>query len=111
MELIASILVAVIVVELYVWLPKISEWLLEFAVRQLRAEDQERCLEEWKAQLDDLPNTIVRLVHALSFTAAARQINADFCEDKLDELNQRLNNLLEIQSPQSGEYRNHQTNA
>jgi hypothetical protein len=49
MELIASILVAVIVVELYVWLPKISEWLLEFAVRQLRAEDQERCLEEWKA--------------------------------------------------------------
>jgi hypothetical protein len=96
MELIASILVAVIVVELYVWLPKISEWLLEFAVRQLRAEDQERCLEEWKAQLDDLPNTIVRLVHALSFTAAARQINADFCEDKLDEFNQRLNNLLEI---------------
>jgi hypothetical protein len=95
-ELVASVVLAVIVVELYAWLPRISEWLLELAVRQLRAEDRERCREEWKAQLDNLPNTVVRLVHALSLTAAATQINMDFCEDKLDELNQRLKHLHDI---------------
>lgn len=96
MELLASILVAVVVVELYAWLPKISECLCELAVSVVHAEDRERCREEWKAQLDSLPNTIARAVHALSLLGAARQINAEFYEDKLNALGMRLENVADI---------------
>jgi len=95
-EFLASILVAIIVVELYAWLPKIAEWLRELAVSRVRAEDRERCREEWKERLNGLPNTVIRVVDAFSLLGAARQINADVCEDKLAELNTRLANLSDI---------------
>jgi hypothetical protein len=95
-ELIDSLLIALVVVELYAWLPRISEWLLDLAVRRIRTEEKERCREEWKAQLDSLPNTLVRLVHALSLTAAASQIDAEFCEEKLVRLKERLSHTLDL---------------
>lgn len=96
MEFLASILVAIIVVELYAWLPKIAEWLRELAVSRVRAEDRERCREEWKERLNGLPNTVIRVVDAFSLLGAARQINADACEDKLAELNTRLAHISDI---------------
>jgi hypothetical protein len=86
MELVISVIVGILIVEAYVWLPKISEWLIERAVQRLRSEDQDRCREEWKAGLDALPNTVIKLVHALSYLGAARRINADFFENKLTEI-------------------------
>jgi hypothetical protein len=86
MELVISVVVGILIVEAYVWLPKISEWLIERAVQRLRSEDQDRCREEWKAGLDALPNTAIKLVHALSYLGAARRINADFFENKLTEI-------------------------
>jgi hypothetical protein len=58
MELLISIIVGVLIVEIYAWLPQISSWLIRRAVDRLRAEDKERCREEWNAQLDALPNTV-----------------------------------------------------
>src|SRR5271165_4733135 len=87
MELVISIVIGILVVEAYAWLPKTSEWLTERAVLRLRSEDQDRCREEWKAGLDALPNTVIRLVHALSYLGAAQKINADFFESNLTEIN------------------------
>jgi hypothetical protein len=87
MELVISIVIGILIVEAYAWLPKISEWLIERAVQRLRSEDQDRCREEWKAGLDALPNTVIKLVHALSYLGAAKRINADFFENKLTEIN------------------------
>jgi hypothetical protein len=87
MELVISVVVGILIVEAYVWLPKISEWLIERAVQCLRSEDQDRCREEWKAGLNALPNTAIKLVHALSYLGAARRINADFFENKVTEIN------------------------
>jgi hypothetical protein len=87
MELVISVVLAILVVEAYAWLPKISEWLTERAVLRLRSEDQDRCREEWKAGLDALPNTVIRLVHALSYLGAAQKINADVFESNLAEIN------------------------
>ncbi len=67
-------------------MPKISEWLIERGVQRLRSEDQDRCREEWKAGLDALPNTIIKLVHALSYLGAARRINADFFENRFTKI-------------------------
>ena len=66
MELVISIVIGILIVEGYAWLPTISQWLVNLTVRQLPAEHQERCREEWTANLNALPNTLVRLVHALS---------------------------------------------
>ena len=60
--------------------------IIERAVQRLRSEDQDRCREEWKAGLDALPNTVIKLVHALSYLGAARRINADFFQNKLTEI-------------------------
>lgn len=87
MELVISVVIGILIVEAYVWLPKISEWLIERAVQRLRSEDQDRCREEWKAGLDALPNTVIKLVHALSYLGAAHRINADVFENKLTEIN------------------------
>ena len=57
MELVISVVIGLLIVEVYAWLPKISEWLIERAVQRLRSEDQDRCREEWKAGLDAFPNT------------------------------------------------------
>lgn len=87
MELVISVVVGVLIVEAYVWLPKVSEWLIERAVQRVRSEDQDRCREEWKAGLDALPNTAIKLAHALSYHGTARRINADFFENELTEIN------------------------
>jgi hypothetical protein len=101
-ELGLSVLIAILVIELYAWLPRISEWLLEFAVHRLRPEDQERCREEWKAQLNCLPNTVVRVIHAFSLMPAAGQINADFYSDRFNDLKRRFQQLAALHS-QNGE--------
>ena len=88
MELIVSILAGVIIIEVYAWVPYFSKWLLERTVRRVCVEDQERCREEWYADLDALPNTLVKLWFALSnFSGgAADRINADFFEAKCGEI-------------------------
>ena len=93
MELVISLLLSILLIELYAWLPTLSEWLLEHAVRRLRTEDQERFREEWKADLNERPNTIVRLIQALSYNVAARRINEELLEDKLTEIELSLKAL------------------
>jgi hypothetical protein len=60
---------------------------IEREVQRLRREDQIRCREEWRAGLDALPNSVAKLIHALSYLGAANRINGDFYESKLDEIN------------------------
>jgi oligoendopeptidase F len=87
MERVISVVITILVAEAYAWLPKSLEWLNERAVLRLRREDQDRCREEWKADLDALPNTLIKLVYALSNLGAAQKINADSFENSLTEIN------------------------
>jgi hypothetical protein len=86
MELVISIVIGIPIVEAYAWMPKISGWLIEREVQRLRREDQNRCREEWRAGLDALPNSVPKLIHALSYLGAAHRINGDFFENKLTEI-------------------------
>jgi hypothetical protein len=74
MELIVSVLAGFLIVEVYSWLPYLSNWLLERAVRRVRAEDRDRCREEWNADLDALPNTMIKIFYALRYSALVLQI-------------------------------------
>jgi hypothetical protein len=82
-ELMISVVIGILIVEAYAWLPKLSEWLIDRAVQPLRSEDQNRCREEWMAGLAALPNTLIRLVHALSYIGAAHKINAECFERRI----------------------------
>jgi hypothetical protein len=77
MDLLISILIGLAMIELYAWLPKASEWLLDLAIRSLPDEERERCHEEWAAALEALPNTLAKLWHAVSFVVAACTIRSD----------------------------------
>lgn len=90
MELAISIVVGVLLIEVYAWLPKISEWLIDRAVFKLLPEDQARCREEWKAGLEALPNSGAKLLHAFSFSFAVRTINAASMEANLEQIGHEL---------------------
>jgi hypothetical protein len=98
MELVISIVIGILMVEAYAWLPKLSEWLIDKAVQPLRNEDRDRCREEWKAGLEALPNTLIRLVHALSYVGAAHRINTEVSESKLVELDALIEECIKKRS-------------
>ena len=93
MELVTALLLPILLVELYTWLPAISEWVLEFNVRRLCVENREQFREEWKANLDAFPNTIVKLIHALSYTVAVSRINKELFDDNLATIGQELQQI------------------
>lgn len=93
MELITALLLPILLVELYTWLPAISEWVLELNVRRLCIENRDQFREEWKANLDAFPNTIVKLIHALSYTVAASRINKELFDDELVKISQNFHKL------------------
>jgi hypothetical protein len=95
MDLLISGIVGIIIMEAYAWLPLISNWLLDRAVKQLRQQDQDRCREEWMAGLAALPNTFARLFHAISFIPAAQRINNASFEAELDELDAGIREVAE----------------
>lgn len=77
MDLLIAILIGLATIEVYAWLPKASGWLLNLAIRSLPDEERERCQEEWTAALEALPNTLAKLLHAVSFVVAACTIRSD----------------------------------
>lgn len=95
MEYLISVVIGFVMYEAYAWLPKISEWLIEQAVCRLPAEQQDRCREEWLANLNTLPNSVVRLLHALSFCyrCTADRISADIFEARFDNIDERIKSL------------------
>ena len=92
MEIVISVLIGVLIMEGYAWLDAFSKWLLERAVRQISPEDQDRCREEWSADLNAMPNTAVKLFYALRnySTNVADKINADACEAKWKKIDGTL---------------------
>lgn len=61
--------------ELFGWSPRIAEWLVHRAARRLAPGMQERMIEEWQAHLQAIPGGLSRIVAALGFLVATRQIN------------------------------------
>jgi hypothetical protein len=71
MELVISVVISVLLVELYAWLPQICELLLEHAVRRLPLDERARWREEWRADLRAMPNSFAQLLHAVGYRFAA----------------------------------------
>src|SRR5271166_2476328 len=110
MELITALLLPILLLELYTWLPAISEWVLELNVRRLCVENRDQISEEWRANLDAFPNTIIKLIHALSYTVATSRINKELFDDELATIGQTLEELTNTVEVSIGDIREIKTN-
>jgi hypothetical protein len=61
--------------ELFAWGPRLSECLMQCAVRRLAPEMQERMQEEWSGHLQTIPPGLWRIVAAAGFYLATHEIN------------------------------------
>jgi hypothetical protein len=106
MELVISIVIGFVIVEIYAWLPHVSNWFINRAVQRLRKEDQDRCREEWTANLATLPNTLATLVHAISlYAVGAHRSNTEFFETKLTEIDALIEEFGKKHTSAAGNYR------
>lgn len=72
-DLALAILARLLGAELEVWIPVLSERLIEYAVRRLSDPDRHRYREEWNAHLDECPSMGAKFVHAVGcFIGAGR---------------------------------------
>jgi hypothetical protein len=96
MEILISVFIGVLIMEGYAWLEDFAKWLLERAACQVSAEERDRCREEWNADLDAMPNSVVKVVYALrNFSSGtADRINADLFADWLEDINGLLEDIL-----------------
>jgi hypothetical protein len=86
MDLLIAFIASLLRAEFYAWMPRLSEWLIEREISRLVPELQDRYREEWKASLYDIPNSVTKVVHALSFVLArtVNKMNREFVEGNLN---------------------------
>jgi hypothetical protein len=105
MGLLISMVIGLGLMEFYSWLPRVCEWIVELAVRLLPPEHRDRWRQEFQYSQNALPQTVWRLVNALSLCWGAVRISyclavADLEEDlersyaKFDEINSTHRTLL-----------------
>jgi len=87
-SIVIAIVVGVLLTEGYAWLPGVAKWLVEQAVSQLIPGERDRYREEWNAHLQEFPNSVVKVAHALSFAwpLTTRQINDAILDAALAEI-------------------------
>jgi hypothetical protein len=73
--IVGGIIVNLIASELFAWGPKLSERLMQRAVRNLPPEVQDRMREEWASHLAEIPAGLWRILAASGFLLAANKIN------------------------------------
>jgi hypothetical protein len=96
MGAVIAIAISVVIMEIYAWIPKASNWLCEQALRKLCPELQERCREEWQADLDAAPNSLIRLLWALGCNKAVDRTNYSLYQQRYDVLDCSYNELSDI---------------
>lgn len=67
MDFLIAFIASVLRFEFYAWMPRLSEWLIKREISRLVPDLQDRYREEWKASLADIPSSVMKVVHALSF--------------------------------------------
>lgn len=64
------------------WIPWLTKWIKEKAVRRLPIEVRDRYAEEWESDLLDIPGNISRLVRSIGFIRAAWAIATAFRKNR-----------------------------
>lgn len=65
--------------EFKAWSPKVAEWLIERAARQLPFSQRDRYLEEWRSHVCDTPGVLGKIIVAIGLPRAARRMATISC--------------------------------
>jgi hypothetical protein len=79
---VVSLAAHVIARDAYASIPKYARQLIEWAVGKLPADQQERYLEEWLADLNDRPSVLSKFQHAVECCICVRKISAIYSESR-----------------------------
>jgi hypothetical protein len=85
-SVVLSVVVSVLVIEFYAWLPKLATKLVEHQVRRLLVAHQERYRGEWTAEMLALPDSIAQIVFAVGLLGAAERVNEAIISSRLEKL-------------------------
>ena len=81
--------------EMYAWLPQLSRWIVEIAVRILPKEHRERWREEFEEAQSTFPQTAWRIFHALSLLYGAFRMSNNLASAKRGSLYLELDGTIE----------------
>lgn len=73
----AGLAVAIISIELYAWLPRLNDKLLDLAASRVPEHERERWREEWHGHLAELPNSLRALLFSIGINIAAIKIGLE----------------------------------
>lgn len=94
-----TVLLSLLSREVQAWIPRLATWLVRRAANRLRDPDlRERYSEEWAAAVAEIPGPLVALMHALSLSftakdverAAAAEVTADDVDERFVQLAQAV---------------------
>ena len=99
--LVLSGLASFLVVELYLWLPVLTEKLLSYNAARLPTEISLRALEQWQADLMQFPGSILKFLLALDLVRGRRKIIHEFYAPNVEfrhfmEVNIRILSLTRL---------------
>ena len=98
MEYVIALLLGLVVAEIYAWLPQVSRWIVELAVRFLPEEHRARWREEFQEGQNALPQTAWRFVNALTLCYGALIMRRNLAiadgEDAFEKLDEEVNLVL-----------------
>jgi len=85
-----GVLSGLVVMEVYAWLKTVTGWLARQAAKFLLREEREEHLEQWLADLDTLPVSLVRFLRCIDLYRAAIALRCDDLVNAMAELRELL---------------------
>jgi hypothetical protein len=99
MEVLISIAIGVILIELYVWLDPLSKFLVRWAAKKLPAGRDEEFQAQWEADLASVPNSLFKLYFVLrDCVLPISDIQQMMFREELADIADRFDELVARQS-------------
>lgn len=94
-----TVLSAVVVEEFKAWSPRLAEWMLHRAARNLAPKDQERYSEEWRAHLSETPGYLGKVFFAAGLFPASSRMAKQLHQSSSSQAESSSPKLIQV--PQS----------
>jgi hypothetical protein len=96
MEILISILIGITLMEAYAWLDPLAKWLVRRAAQQLPKEHRTTFAELWTADLENIPNSLAKIVFAFhNCKLAVRDICDEIRRDAFESVADNYEELVE----------------
>src|ERR1700722_7288417 len=97
MEILISVLIGLILMEIYAWLDPLAKWLVHRVAKNLPDGREAEFSEQFLADLATLPNSIVKVFYALrDCTLSARSIYDAEYRNALTSMTDEFDDALDI---------------